>query len=334
MDIGHGGTHAAIALVHDEAEAACFCNDEVATGNTDIGIQEISAQHFASKRDHFRSVVGGFHVEFAHEDVTDFGFGLVDDGRDDVAGDFMVELDDVLTQVRFHNTDAAVFQNMVKADFLSQHALALDDRRGVVLLQNVLHMATGFVGIDRPEHLEAIGLQIGDQIIVPLDTCPIEQVQPLPTNTPLPGEETEEVNVEATAEVTSEATAEASEAGPTATITLAPTAENSEIEISGVIARGDVTAEGIGIVNRGRTVSLDGWTLSDLDGNEYVFQEYRLFSNAEVVVYTRSGQNTPSVLFWGLNESVWDADDVVTLRDADGDVQAILRISPDNVDLP
>ena len=181
---------------------------------------------------------------------------------------------------------------------------------------------------------EAIGLQIGDQIIVPLDTCPIEQVQPLPTNTPLPGEETEEVNVEATAEVTSEATAEASEAGPTATITLAPTAENSEIEISGVIARGDVTAEGIGIVNRGRTVSLDGWTLSDLDGNEYVFQEYRLFSNAEVVVYTRSGQNTPSVLFWGLNESVWDADDVVTLRDADGDVQAILRISPDNVDLP
>ncbi len=181
---------------------------------------------------------------------------------------------------------------------------------------------------------EAIGLQIGDQIIVPLDTCPIEQVQPLPTSTSLPGEATEEITPEVTAEITSEATAEATEDGPTPTITLAPTAENSEIEISGILAQGDVTAEGVGIVNRGRTVSLDGWALTDLDGNEFVFQDYRLFSNAEVIVYTRSGQNTPSVLFWGLNESVWEVNDVVTLRDADGEVQAILRISADNVDLP
>ncbi len=181
---------------------------------------------------------------------------------------------------------------------------------------------------------EAIGLQIGDQIIVPLDTCPLEQVQPLPTSTPLPGEATEEVTAEVTAEATAEATGEATEEGPTPTITLAPTAEDSEIEISGILAQGDVTAEGVGIVNRGRTVSLDGWTLTDLDGNEFVFQEYRLFSNAEVIVYTRSGQDTPSVLFWGLNESVWETDDVVTLRDADGDVQAIFRIPAEDVDLP
>jgi LysM repeat protein len=180
---------------------------------------------------------------------------------------------------------------------------------------------------------EAIGLQIGDQIIVPLDTCPLEEVEPLPTSTPLPGEATEEITPEVTPEATEEAT-EPVEAGPTATITLAPTAEDSSLEISGILAQGDVTAEGVGIVNRGRTVSLDGWTLTDLDGNEFVFQEYRLFSNAEVIVYTRSGQNTPSVLFWGLNESVWETDDVVTLRDENGEVQAIYRIPADDVDLP
>lgn len=180
---------------------------------------------------------------------------------------------------------------------------------------------------------EAIGLQIGDQIIVPLDTCPLEQVQPLPTSTPLPGKATEEVTPEVTPEATEEATDDA-EAGPTATITLAPTAEDSSLEISGILARGDVTAEGVGIVNEGRTVSLDGWTLTDLDGNEFVFGEYRLFSNAEVIVYTRSGQNTPSVLFWGLDEAVWETDDVVTLRDENGEVQAIYRIPADDVDLP
>jgi hypothetical protein len=59
-----------------------------------------------------------------------------------------------------------------------------------------------------------------------------------------------------------------------------------------------------------------------------VFTQQLLFSNAEVTIYTRSGTNTPIALFWGLDEPVWgDAGEILTLRDANGDVQASLRLS-------
>lgn len=188
----------------------------------------------------------------------------------------------------------------------------------------------------------AVNLQIGDELIIPLETCPLEQIVPLETDTPIPT-----LAPEVTAEVTEERTAEATdELSPTPeftptpsvspTVTLAPTAENSQLEIVGVLDAGDVTAEGIRIRNpeSNSTVTVTGWTLSDLDGNVYTFRnEQRIFSNSEVTIFTRSGQDTPIALFWGLEEAVWQPGDVVTLRDADGDVQAIYRIEEDG-DLP
>jgi hypothetical protein len=74
-------------------------------------------------------------------------------------------------------------------------------------------------------------------------------------------------------------------------------------------------------------VDITGWTLTDSEGNEFIFPEQLLFSNASVTIYTRVGQDTPVVLFWGQNEPVWgEPGDVVTLADADGVVQSVLRL--------
>lgn len=167
-------------------------------------------------------------------------------------------------------------------------------------------------------------LDIGDELIVPIEGCPIEEIVPA---TAVPDiEDTPEVTAEVTAEETESANLTPS---PSPTVTLVPTAINSEIEIVEVIRAGDVTAEGVRIRNNGRLVETEGWTISDVDGNEFEFVGLLLFSNAEHTVYTRAGQNAPIASFWGLEEPIWQPGDVVTLRDADGDVQATLRIEAD-----
>lgn len=125
-------------------------------------------------------------------------------------------------------------------------------------------------------------LDIGDELIVPIDGCPIADIVP-PTTAPL------EIDSEEDSEVTAEVTAEETESAnltpsPSPTITLAPTAVDSEIEIVEVIRPGDVTAEGVRIRNNGRLVDVAGWTLSDADGNEFAFEELLVFSNAEHTV--------------------------------------------------
>jgi len=110
------------------------------------------------------------------------------------------------------------------------------------------------------------------------------------------------------------------------TITLAPTAANAQVVIDQVINAGDITREEVVIRNTGNTLNLTGWTLSDGDGNVFVFDERRLFSGATLRINTRAGQPTPVVLFWGRDEAVFAVGDVVVLADGNGAVQATLRL--------
>jgi competence protein ComEC len=77
-------------------------------------------------------------------------------------------------------------------------------------------------------------------------------------------------------------------------------------------------------------VDITGWTLSDAQGNEFVFPEQRLFTNGSITVYTRAGEDTPVVLYWGRSTAVWgDEGDVATLTDANGRVQSSVRVNGD-----
>mgnify|MGYP001098660451 CR=1 FL=1 len=174
---------------------------------------------------------------------------------------------------------------------------------------------------------DATLLQIGDQLIVPLEGCSLLDEIEAQIITDEDFEETAEADADdPDAEVTAEATDE-SAPQVTPTVTLAPTAINAQVEITQIIGAGDITTEAVVIRNLGNTLNLSGWTLSDSDGNVFVFpDERRLFSNASLTINTRVGQNTPVVLHWGLDEAVFGEDgDVIILSDEDGVVQATLR---------
>jgi hypothetical protein len=159
-------------------------------------------------------------------------------------------------------------------------------------------------------------LQIGEVLIVPLEGCPLQpQEAPAGAATALPNaEDTEEPEDTRTPTVTP-------------TITLVPTAINAQVDIVQVIKAGDVTSEGIEIRNNGPVVDLSDWTLSDAEGNVYVFPERRLFTGGQLTVYTRVGEDTAIAHYWGRTEAIWDPSDVVTLADEDGRVQATLRLT-------
>ncbi len=174
-------------------------------------------------------------------------------------------------------------------------------------------------------------LRPGDTLIVPLDDCPVEQLPDFITSTPLPADDASEATEEATSEATEEATPEATEdltPTVTPTVTLAPTAVDDDIsiEIVNVLNPGDVTAEGVRIRNNGSVIDVTGWTVSDIDGNEYTFPDQRIFGESELTLYTRTGQDTAVVRFWGEDDSIWQSGDVVTLRDDEGRVQVSYRI--------
>lgn len=77
-----------------------------------------------------------------------------------------------------------------------------------------------------------------------------------------------------------------------------------------------LNAEWVEITNTGRrTVNLDGWTLSDEDGNTYTFYDYRLEGRSTVRIHTGIGRDTDTDLYQDRRHEVWDNhSDTATLR--------------------
>ena len=175
----------------------------------------------------------------------------------------------------------------------------------------------------------ATNLQIGETLVIPFEGCPVDEfleIQGITAETA--AQETDEAGAEATSEVAA-TLAPGVTPSPTApaTVTLAPTVSGSTVRISSLIGEGQLSQEGVEIVNEGNTIDISGWTLSDGDGNEFIFPDQRrLFSGASVTVNTRQGANTAILFFWGLDEAVFESGDVVVLTDADGDVQSSMRV--------
>ncbi|MEP7286916.1 MAG: lamin tail domain-containing protein [Chloroflexota bacterium] len=150
-------------------------------------------------------------------------------------------------------------------------------------------------------------LQIGQVLTIPLNGCGLATEEPTPTITPtklilptLP---------------------------PTSTI--APTAAATQIEIAKVISAGDITSEGVEIHNTsGALIQMKDWTLTDANGLKFTFPDYRMFPGGQVTIYTKSGTNTPVVLYWGQSQALWTApNQSITISDSKGEVQATYNIS-------
>ncbi|MBN8593510.1 MAG: lamin tail domain-containing protein [Anaerolineae bacterium] len=180
-------------------------------------------------------------------------------------------------------------------------------------------------------------LQIGDVLIVPLEGCtlaaPATATPEGPTETPTSAASpTTNLTVTATPSI-SPTPSNTPTPTPTATITLPPTAASAQVEIVEVVSGGDVTAEGVVIRNQGNSIDLNGWTLTDSEGNTYTFSQRLVFSNASVTLFTRTGTDTPVVLFQNQSQARYAPGDTLTLRDSEGRVQSTYRV-PTAVSLP
>ena len=83
---------------------------------------------------------------------------------------------------------------------------------------------------------------------------------------------------------------------------------------------GDLAAEVVVVRNLGGLVSLEGWTLSDAEGNTFTFPTISLFADVQMRVHSTPGRSTPSDLYWGREAPAWNAGELITLRDEIGNV--------------
>ena len=110
------------------------------------------------------------------------------------------------------------------------------------------------------------------------------------------------------------------------TVTLQPTAVNAQVEITNVQFPGDVNSEAVEIRNLGNVVNLQGWTLTNEDGDTFLFPEFRMQQGSLVRIFSRQGQNTPAALYWGRELPAWVDGETITLYDSSGQVQATFRV--------
>jgi LysM repeat protein len=171
-------------------------------------------------------------------------------------------------------------------------------------------------------------LQVGMELIIPVGGLPQVTATftpaPTPTDTPIPFEPP-------STEMTATA---AAEAGATATglPTPVPSQGDLQVVITEIVGAGQVDQEGVVITNSGTTLAdMQGWTLSDAEGNVYTFPNFRLWGNgSSVTVHTRIGQdgNPPANFFWGKLEAIWSVGEEATLKDAQGNVVATYTVQP------
>jgi LysM repeat protein len=91
------------------------------------------------------------------------------------------------------------------------------------------------------------------------------------------------------------------------------------VAITAVIGPTQLSDEAVLLTNTGESpIALQNWTLLDADGHEYEFGQVTLFAGSDLRINTTSGINSPTALFWGLNEAIWTPGETVTLQDSTG----------------
>jgi LysM repeat protein len=92
------------------------------------------------------------------------------------------------------------------------------------------------------------------------------------------------------------------------------------VEIGQVLGSSNLAAEVVVVRNRGGTASLEGWTLSDAEGDVYTFPTITLFTDAQLSLHSATGSSSPTDLYWGRTAPAWNGGALITLRDAAGNV--------------
>ncbi len=142
-----------VALVRDEHERAGVRDEDVATSDADIRLQERSSQLFARDRDQRRRVVVDRMPDDLGEERRDLLARLVDRGRDEVRGTLACELDDPLAEVRLDRGDAVCCKVLVELDLLGRHRLRLHHELRLLRAADRGDHPTRLLGVHGAVHL-------------------------------------------------------------------------------------------------------------------------------------------------------------------------------------
>jgi hypothetical protein len=82
----------------------------------------------------------------------------------------------------------------------------------------------------------------------------------------------------------------------------------------------DTLSEYVEIQNPGgSSVTMTGWTLRDIANHVYTFPAFTLGAGATVRVWTNSGSNNATNLYWGSDAAIWNnTGDTAILQNAQG----------------
>lgn len=167
-------------------------------------------------------------------------------------------------------------------------------------------------------------IQVGQELIIPVGGLP----EPTPTTTSEASTpEPPSPQPTDTPEPTATSQPEATPTGTPTPLPVTPPATEPEVVIREILGTGVLADEAVFIFNGGRSVLMEGWTLTDAQENVYSFPNLFLGAGGSVRVYTAAGSNSATDLYWGLETPVWgEPGDVATLRDESGLVIATFEL--------
>ncbi len=117
---------------------------------------------------------------------------------------------------------------------------------------------------------------------------------------------------------------------PSATPTALSALSGPQIEISNVVGATDPKLEYVLLKRVGDgDLNLAGWTLSNEHGAVFTFPDKPalvLYKGGAVQIFTRSGTDSPTEMFWNLADAAWQPGEWATLKDAAGNVQARYQV--------
>jgi LysM repeat protein len=114
---------------------------------------------------------------------------------------------------------------------------------------------------------------------------------------------------------------------PTATKTPTKIGDHPRAVVESVLGVGQLSIERVIIVREGPgTLSMQSFILQDNDGNEFVFPGLDLLEGGKITIHTGGGQNSVTDLYWGMEQSLWIRGELVTLKDAEGNVHSTFTI--------
>jgi hypothetical protein len=112
----------------------------------------------------------------------------------------------------------------------------------------------------------------------------------------------------------------------TSSATLPPL-DQTVLQVENVFGAGDPERETVRLRRVGEgDLWLTGWQLRDEDGNIYSFPALMLNRDGAIEIYTRTGSDTAIQLFWGLDQSVWQNGEVVSIYDPAENLRASYKI--------